>query len=123
MKWVRQFLVILIFTFIGECLRAIIPLPIPAGIYGMVLLFVGLCLGLVKLEQIAGAADFLLEIMPLCFLPAGVGLIEKWTQLKALWLPILLTVIVITILVIVVTGHVTQFIIKYKKEKEAETDE
>lgn len=120
MKWVRQFLVILIFTFIGECLRALIPLPVPAGIYGMVLLFAALCLGKVKVEKVEGAADFLMDTMPLFFLPSGVGLIEKWTQLKALWLPILISVIVVTMAVMVVTGHVTQFFMKFKKEEENE---
>lgn len=120
MKWVRQFLVILLFTFIGECLRALIPLPIPAGIYGMVLLFAALCLGVVKVEKVEGAADFLMDTMPLFFLPSGVGLIEKWSQLKALWLPILIAVFLITIAVMVVTGHVTQFFMKLKKEKKDE---
>lgn len=122
MKWIRQFLIILIFTFMGECLRALIPLLIPAGIYGMILLFAALCLGIIKVDQVEGAADFLLEIMPLFFLPAGVGLIERWTQLRALWLPILLTTILLTILVMVVTGHVTQLIIRQKKQ-EVEEDE
>lgn len=131
MKWVRQFLIILLITFLGEVLRFFIPLAVPAGIYGMLLLVLCLCLNIIKLEQVEGAADFLIEIMPLCFIPAGVGLMTKWTQFQSLLVPILLATIVITAIVMIVTGHVTQFFLRNKKahhlrrgkEKEVTEDE
>lgn len=115
MKWIRQFLILLAITLLGEIFRAVIPLPIPAGIYGMVLLFVCLCLGIVKISQVEGAADFLIEIMPLFFVPAGVGLMTKWSQLQSLLVPVLIALFVITVLVMVVTGHVTQFFVRRTK--------
>ena len=75
MKYLRQLLMILIFSFIGEVLHAVIPIQMPASIYGLVLLFIALMTGLVKLPQVHEAARFLIEIMPLMFIPAGVGLI------------------------------------------------
>lgn len=121
MRWIRQFMILLTITFLGEILRALIPLPIPAGIYGMVLLFACLCLGIVKLNQVEGAADFLIEIMPLFFVPAGVGLMTKWSLLQSLLVPLLIALFIITVLVMVVTGHVTQFFVKRTKTvKEAD---
>lgn len=123
MKWIRQFLIILLITFIGEVLRFFIPLAIPAGIYGMLLLILCLCLRVIKLEQVEGAADFLIEIMPLCFIPAGVGLMTKWTQFQTLLVPVLFATIVITAVVMVVTGHVTQFLLRRGKKEEVTEDE
>lgn len=116
MKWIRQFLILLAVTLLGEIFRALIPLAIPAGIYGLVLLFVCLCLRIVKLEQIEGAADFLIEIMPLFFIPAGVGLMTRWVQLRSLLLPVLAAIFGITVLVMIVTGLVTQCMVRQKKK-------
>lgn len=116
MKWVRQFLILLAVTLLGEILRALIPLAIPAGIYGLVLLFACLCLRIVKLEQIEGAADFLIEIMPLFFIPAGVGLMTRWVQLRSLLLPVLAAIFGITVLVMIVTGLVTQCMVRQKEK-------
>ena len=116
MKWMRQFLILLMITCVGEVLRYLIPLAIPAGIYGLVILFILLCTGLLRLPQIERAADFLVEIMPFFFIPAGVGLMTKWLELKTLLVPFLLAVIVITVVVMAVTGWVTQFLLRRGKE-------
>lgn len=116
MKWIRQFLILLAVTLLGEIFRALIPLAIPAGIYGLVLLFVCLCLRIVKLKQIEGAADFLIEIMPLFFIPAGVGLMTRWVQLRSLLLPVLAAIFGITVLVMIVTGLVTQCMVRQKEK-------
>ena len=50
MKYLRQFLIILLFSFLGEGLKALLPLPVPASIYGLVLLFAALELGIIKLS-------------------------------------------------------------------------
>lgn len=112
MKWIRQFLIILAATFLGEVLRFLIPLSIPAGIYGLLLLFLGLYTGLLKLPQVEGAADFLVEVMPLFFIPAGVGLMTKWTEVKKMLIPVLAAVVIVTAIVMAVTGCVAQSLIR-----------
>lgn len=76
MKYLKQFLIILIISFIGEILKEILPLPIPASIYGMVILFVCLLTKVIKLEDVRETGKFLIEIMPVMFIPAGVGLMS-----------------------------------------------
>ena len=78
MKYVKQFLIILLISFIGEGLNYLIPAPVPASIYGMVILFVCLCTKVVKLDDVKDTGMFLIEIMPLMFIPAGVGLMKSW---------------------------------------------
>lgn len=122
MKWIRQFMILLAVTLSGEILRALIPFAIPAGIYGLVILFLCLCFGVIKLDQVEGAADFLIEIMPLCFIPAGVGLMTRWAQLQSLLLPVLIFLFVVTILVMAATGFATQYLVRRKEKREGRED-
>ena len=117
MKILRQFGLILAITFAGEVLKALLPLPIPASIYGMVIMLVGLVSGLLRLEDVQDVGDFLIEIMPILFDPAAVGLMDSWGTMKALLLPSVVMLVVVTVLVIVVTGRVTQVLIRRKKGK------
>ena len=119
MKYLRQLLIILIFSFIGEILHRLIPIQVPASIYGLVLLFIALLTGIIQLPQVKEAAKYLIEIMPLMFIPAGVGLLESWGDLKSILIPVLLLLVASTILVMGVSGKVTQGIIQRSKRKES----
>ncbi len=116
MKYVRQFLIILVISFIGELLRYYIPLKIPASIYGLVLLFAALELRIIKLVSIRETSRFLIEIMPLMFVPAGVGLLSSWGVLKPVCVPIMVIVLISTIIVMAVSGKVTQGVIRMEKK-------
>ena len=78
MKWMKQFGIILLISFVGEILEKWIPLPIPASIYGIILLFLCLKLNIIPHEAVHETGKFLIEIMPLMFIPAAVGLLETW---------------------------------------------
>lgn len=108
MKYLRQLLIILIFSFAGEVLHYLVPIQIPASIYGLVLLFIGLMTGLIQLSQVQETAKFLIEIMPMMFIPAGVGLLESWGVLKPILVTVILILVVSTVLVMGVSGLVTQ---------------
>lgn len=112
MKYLRQLWIILFFSFLGEALHALIPLRIPASIYGLVLLFAALMAGWIRLPQVQETAKFLIEIMPLMFIPAGVGLIESWGELQPILIPVLVIMVVSTVLVMGISGGVTQGIIR-----------
>ncbi len=110
MKFLRQFMIILLLSFLGEVLKMFIPLPIPASVYGLVLMLVCLVTGVLKTSQVKDAAFFLIEIMPVMFIPAAAGLIDSWKVLQPLLLPILVITVVITVFVMVITGKVAQMI-------------
>lgn len=110
MKFLRQFMIILLLSFLGEVLKMFIPLPIPASVYGLVLMLVCLITGVLKTSQVKDAAFFLIEIMPVMFIPAAAGLIDSWKVLQPLLLPILVITVVITVFVMVITGKVAQMI-------------
>ena len=117
MKYVIQFLIIAAFAFIGELLHWFIPLPIPASIYGIVLLFIALELKWVKVSDIREVSSFLIAVMPIMFIPAAAGLLESWGAVKSsVWEYALIT-IVSTCVVMGVSGAVTQFVIWRGKKK------
>ena len=124
MKYVIQFLIIAAFAFIGELLHWFIPLPIPASIYGIVLLFIALELKWVKVSDIREVSSFLIAVMPIMFIPAAAGLMESWGAVKSsVWEYALIT-IVSTFVVMGVSGAVTQFVIwrGKKNEQRSETE-
>ena len=118
MKHLKQFLIILLFSFLGEGLKALLPLPVPASIYGLVLLFAALELGIIKLSAVEDAGKFLIEIMPVMFIPAAVGLLDSWSVLRPTIVPVIVITVLTTIIVMVVTGRVTQNVIRKGREKE-----
>ena len=78
MKYISQFLIILGFTLAGEALQRLIPVSIPASVYGITLLFIALCLKIVKLEQVKDVGGFLISILPALFVSPAVGILENW---------------------------------------------
>lgn len=119
MKYLRQFMIILLFSFLGELLKYVLPFPVPASIYGLVLLFIALETRLLPLAAVKDAGKFMIEIMPLMFIPAGVGILESWGILQPVFVPIAVITVVSTVAVMGVSGTVTQFMMKKKREKEA----
>lgn len=120
MKYLKQFLLILCITFVGELVKYVLPLPIPASIYGMVILFVGLMMGHIKLSSVKEAGKFLIEIMPVMFIPAGVGLMVSWNVLKPLLIPVGIITFVSFVAVAVATGKTAQWMIKKDEGKDHE---
>ena len=121
MKDVKQFVIIIAISFFGEFLKYVLPLPVPASIYGMVLMFAALLTGVLKLDDVKDTAKFLIEIMPLMFIPAGVGLMVSWNTLRPLLIPVAIITIVTIITVMIVSGHTAQFVLK-RQEKGGKKD-
>ena len=115
MKFIKQFGIILVISLIGELLNFLIPLPIPASIYGLVLMLLCLQLHIIPISEVKETSAFLIEIMPLMFIPAAVGLITSFDILKAHLAAYLVITVTSTFLVMVVSGHVTQFVIRHRK--------
>ena len=112
MKYLRQFMIILLVSFAGELLKYIMPFPVPASIYGLIILFVVLETGILKLDAVKETSVFLIEIMPLMFIPAGVGLMESWGDLNSMLVEVIVIILVSTVLVMGISGKVTELILK-----------
>jgi holin-like protein len=118
MKYLKQFGIILLVTCAGELIRYFVPLPIPGSIYGLVLMFVLLCTGVIKVPDVKETAVFLIEIMPVMFIPAAAGLINAWGDLKPILLQTVILLVVTTVIVMAVTGKTAMFMIAREKDHE-----
>jgi len=116
-KYLRQFGVILLLSLLGELLHWLIPFTVPASIYGLVLMLTALCTGLIKVEDVRETAGFLIEIMPLMFIPAAVGLLTALDVLRQNWLAYVSITVVSTFVVMAVTGRVTQALMRGRRAK------
>ena len=112
MKYLSQFCIILGFTLAGEALQRLIPLPIPASVWGLALLFAALCLKIVKPEQVKEVSAFLISIMSILFVSTVVGIVENWALIRPRLLGIFLLLISTTILTFGISGRLTQFFIR-----------
>ncbi|HFI0150217.1 TPA: CidA/LrgA family protein [Streptococcus suis] len=110
MKLYVQFMIILIFSFLGEAVSSLFHLPIPGSIIGLILLFLALEFKMIRLRHINTVGNFLLANMTILFLPAAVGIMERFDAIKNFLLPIVLIIFGAIFLNILVIGLVVQFV-------------
>ena len=118
MKILRQFSIILLVSLIGEALSALLPLPVPASIYGIALMFALLCTGVLRVEQVRQASSFLIEIMPVLFIPAGVGLMQSFGLLLPALPAYTIITAVSTVAVMAVSGLSAQAVLRRNAKEE-----
>ena len=112
-----QFARILAFCCAGEILHELLPFPIPSSVYGLALLLLALLTGFVRVEQVRDTAAFLTGIFPVLFIPAAAGVMDLWDEVLSMLVPIVIAVVGVTILVMTVSGKVTQALLSRNQEK------
>ena len=112
MQYLKQFMIICLIALLGELLSFFIPLPIPASIYGIVILLALLISGRLKVESVKAISVFLIAVMPVMFIPATVGLMDSFSLLRGSLFAYAVILVVSTVAVMVVSGRVTQHIIR-----------
>lgn len=117
MKYIRQLVIILGISFCGELLNYLLPLPVPASIYGLMIMLILLFTGVLKVSAIRETSSFLLAAMPVMFIPAAAGIINQWSFIKPILIPCIIVMLVVTVIVMAVTGLVTQGIINLGRKR------
>ena len=121
MKFVKQFGIILLLSFLGELLHAFLPLTIPASIYGIVILFLCLEFKVISVSAVKDVSSFFIEIMPIMFIPAAGGLMDSWQIIKEAWLSYVVITVLSTFVVMAVSGRAVQLVMKLtRKESDGE---
>ena len=123
MKYLKQMAVLGTITLVSELLNLFLPLPVPASIYGLIILFILLCTGILKLDMIENLADFMLSLMPLLFVAPTVGLMTRWDILRDNLIGLLITCIVSAVIVMAVTGWIAQLIIRARHIKDNDQED
>ena len=116
MKYIKQIWIILGVCFIAELLEYLIPLPVAASIYGLLLMLAALMTKVIKLKDVENVSDFLTGNMAIMFIPATVGIMDSVEEMKKMLIPLIVISVISTLLVMSVTGWVTQWIIRGRKD-------
>ena len=119
MRYLQQAVIIAGITFVAEIIKYLVPLPIPASIYGLILLFILLKSGVLNLGQIEDVGGLLLELMPLLLVPASVSFLTVLDTIQGMLLPVLIMGLVGTTVVMFVTGSVSQWVIRRRGKDNA----
>lgn len=124
MRYVIQLFIIICFSFAGELLHSVLPFPIPASIYGIILLFLALELKLLKVKQIREVSTTLIISMPVMFVPPAVGLVSSWENIRENWAEYIFITFASTFVVMAAAGWTTQMVIRWREKanKSANTE-
>lgn len=118
MKIFREGIIVFGIYLVGELISGFFNLPIPGNILGMLILLILLLTKVIKLDQIETLANFFLDHLAFFFIPAGVALMNSVGIIKDTWFKLILVCIVTTVVIIVCTGVIVQFVSrKLSKDK------
>ena len=100
---------------VGEVIVYLTGVKIPASILGMLCLSGLLFAKVIKIPQVKPLSDFLITNLAFFFVPPGVAIMLYFNLIGRQFIPIIISILVSTLLVMVVTGWVYQ---KFRKEDE-----
>ena len=118
-QYLKQLMVIIAFSLVGQALEKLVPLPVPAAVYGLVLLLLALLSGLVKVEKVKQAADFLISVMPVLFVAPAVKVLEYWGIIAPNAGAIIVIVVFTTGAIFGISGLITKWLMRGRGSKDA----
>lgn len=104
MKIIGQIGIIFAVCWLGSVSEYFLPFAFPASVIGMILLFVCLLTGILKISHIQEKADFLLSNMTFFFVPAGVSIINYFDVLKSTWIQLVIICVISTVVTFAATA-------------------
>lgn len=117
MKYLFQFMIVLLFVFLGEVCEHFIPLPIAGSIYGLLLLFIALCVRIVKLEWVSDIADWFHSVMALFFVAPAVAVIDIWADIATIWYYLVFLLVATYVVTMVITGKTADYFLERRHKK------
>lgn len=120
LKLFKQLGLVLLINFAGECISRVSGIPIPGSIIGMVILLALLKTKVIRVEQVAELADFLLSNINFFFIPVGVGIMISYKYLEGHYTAGITLILVTTIIVMIVSGWVTEVLVRRREKRIAE---
>lgn len=117
-KYIKQICIILVICLIAEFMEYLIPLPIAASMYGLVLMLIALSTKIIPLKSVENVSDFLTDNLSIMFIPPTVGIMASVDEIKEMFVPLVVISVVSTLLIMAVTGRVAQAIIRRKSKQD-----
>ncbi len=122
-SFLQQAFIFALIMLIANGLTKIMPISVPASVIGMILLFVGLCTKIIKLEQVEDLSNSLSRVITFLFVPSGISLINSLDIMKQYGFQILFVILVATLALLASTGWTGAFLLHIKDNRTTEKTE
>ncbi|ETT54295.1 MULTISPECIES: CidA/LrgA family holin-like protein [unclassified Paenibacillus] len=106
-----------VFSLLVNGLTSLLHIPLPGSIIGMILLFLLLESGVIRLNWVEAGASWLLAELLLFFIPSAIGVMNYSKLLESFGLQVLAVVLVGTFAVMASSGLLTGVIYKVKERR------
>ncbi|MCY8308674.1 antiholin-like murein hydrolase modulator LrgA [Bacillus vallismortis] len=120
--FLTQAFIFAVIMLISNMIAAIVPIPIPASVVGLVLLFLLLCLKVIKLEQVETLGTSLTSLIGFLFVPSGISVMNSLGVMQQYGLQIVLVILLATIILLGATGLFSQLILSLSGKRKAAAD-
>lgn len=115
--FLQQAFVFAFIMLLANLIVGILPFPMPASVMGLILLFIALCLKIVKLEQVESLGNSLTGLISFLFVPSGISVMNSLGIMGQYGVPIVLIIIIATIILLAITGWTATALLNLKKNQ------
>lgn len=119
-SFLQQASIFAIIMLVSKGIAFLLPIPMPASVIGLILLFLALCLKIIKLEQVEAFGTSLTGIISFLFVPSGISLINSLDILSAYGIQIFTVIFVATFVILAITGWGATYLLQAKERTDVE---
>lgn len=116
-SFLQQAFVFALIMLLANFIVGVLPFPMPASVMGLILLFIALCLKIVKLEQVEALGTSLTGLISFLFVPSGISVINSLGIMGQYGLQIVLIIIIATTILLAITGWTATALLNLKRNK------
>lgn len=113
--FLQQAFVFAFIMLLANLIVGILPFPMPASVMGLILLFIALCLKIVKLEQVESLGNSLTGLISFLFVPSGISVMNSLGIMGQYGVQIVLIIIIATIILLAITGWTATALLNLKE--------
>ncbi|PLS38044.1 antiholin LrgA [Carnobacterium maltaromaticum] len=115
--FLQQAFVFAFIMLLANLIVGILPFPMPASVMGLILLFIALCLKIVKLEQVESLGNSLTGLISFLFVPSGISVMNSLGIMGQYGVQLVLIIIIATIILLAITGWTATALLNLKKNQ------
>lgn len=116
-SFLQQAFIFATIMLISNLIVSVLPFPMPTSVMGLVLLFIALCLKIVKLEQVEGLGTSLTSLISFLFVPSGISVINSLGIMSQYGIQIVSIILIATIILLAVTGWSASLLLSFRDGK------
>lgn len=116
MRIMLQLAIVFALCLLGEAIAKMLPFPFPASVISMILVFLVLLQGQLKVYHIRKQTDFLLDNMAFFFIPAAVSIMDNLDYMQGKLVQIILICFISTVTTFFITAWSVQLTVKLQNK-------